>query len=97
MSTKKSAAQLQREIDAVLKEAKTSRGRGGCFFFIPQTGQITEHPPRSNYYAYRIPAEKRKFIEDWIEAAEVTSSGLEYPSGFLRTLDVLERQCGKGP
>jgi len=93
---KKSAAQLQREIDTVLKDAKTTRGRerrGGCFFFIPQTGQISEHQPRSNYYAYRIPAEKRKFIEDWIEAAEVTSSGLEYPSGFLRTLTVLERQC----
>jgi hypothetical protein len=65
----------------------------GCFFFIPQTGQISEKPPRSNYYAYQIPAEKRKFIEDWIEAAEVTSSGLEYPPGFIRTLDRLERQC----
>jgi hypothetical protein len=96
MPTKKSAAQLQREIDAVLKDAKTTtRGHGGCFFFIPQTGQISERPPRSNYHAYQIPVEKRKFIEDWIEAAEVTSSGLEYPSGFIRTLDVLERQCSR--
>jgi hypothetical protein len=85
-SSKKSPSQLDREIDEALA-AKA------CFFFVPQTGEISERRPRSNYHAYKIPGEKRKFIEGWIEAATVTPHGLEYPSGFLRTLDVLEGQC----
>jgi hypothetical protein len=84
---------LERQSKRSHATKKTSTA--ATFFFIPQTGQISEQPPRSNYYAYRIPSEKRKFIEDWIEAAQVTSSGLEYPSGFLRTLDVLEQQGGR--
>lgn len=62
------------------------------FYFIPQTGTISDKIPESNFYAYRIPGEKRKFIQDWIEAATVTSSGLEYPSGFLHTLATLDRR-----
>jgi hypothetical protein len=60
------------------------------FFFVPQTGQVSDTRPRSNYHAYKIPAEKRKFIEDWIEAAE-TPHGYEYPGGFIRTLEMLEQ------
>jgi hypothetical protein len=84
--SKKKASQLDREIADVIA-TKT------CFFFVPQTGEISERRPRSNYHAYKIPNKKRKFIEGWIEAATVTPHGLEYPTGFLRTLDVLEREC----
>jgi len=96
-SRRQGAPSGERTVKAATKKRshatmKAGSKNGRFFFFIPQTGQISEKPPRSNYYAYQIPAEKRKFIEDWIEAAEVTSSGLEYPPGFIRTLDQLERQ-----
>lgn len=64
-----------------------------CIFFVPQTGEVTTTKPRTNYKVWSVPADKREFVEGWVAVADIGPHGLQYPSGFLRTLPILAQMC----
>lgn len=68
-----------------------------CLFFVPQTGELRETRPKSNYKAWRIPRDKEAFVRGWVDVAEIGPHGLQYPSGFIRTLPILDQMCERIP
>ena len=63
------------------------------FYFVAQTGVISDKRPRvSNYYVYSIRTSKRAKVQAAVDAAEVTSTGLQYPSEFVQWLNGVDTQ-----
>lgn len=62
------------------------------FFFVAQTGTISDRAPSySNYYVYNLPEECRAQVEAAVEAANISSCGIEYPREFLQWLQAVDR------
>lgn len=64
------------------------------FYFIAQTGCLSDTPLNSNFYTYTIPEQHRRLIEDAVEHATVGAASLEYPRKFLTLLNALDRRAG---
>jgi len=50
----------------------------GVFYFIPQTGQTSDRPMRSNFYVYKFPGSCWDRVEKEVANAKFGSGGYVY-------------------